>query len=327
MATRDIIVIGASMGGVGALTRLARDLPADLPAAVLVVQHLAGESPGLLGNILDAHGALPAVTAENDMPLERGRIHVAPPGRHLLAGADRLRVVFGPRENRQRPAIDPLFRTAAVNHRSRVVGVVLTGLLGDGAAGLQAVARCGGMAIVQSPEDAEYAEMPRRALERVSGARTTPLADLPALLGRVVRETAPAPPPIPEPLRVEVRLTERAMQVDDWNQVPGEPTRFTCPECQGAIQAIEEEGDVRYRCRVGHAFSAEELIRENGSAVEESLWIALQTLQERAQMLATMAGDDRRRGWAKSADAFTARANEARQHAARLRDLLRVLPD
>ena len=159
----------------------------------------------------------------------------------------------GPRENRVRPAIDPLFRTAAVHCRSRVIGVVLTGLLGDGAAGLLAVHRCGGAAIVQSPNDAAYPEMPVRAFTAVPMARQVPLAELASMLARLAAEEAPDSPPVPEALRIEVRLTERAMANDEWGEIPSRATDFTCPECNGAIREIEGEPIRRYRCRVGHA--------------------------------------------------------------------------
>jgi two-component system chemotaxis response regulator CheB len=327
MQTRDVIVIGASLGGVEALAALAARLPADLPASVLVVQHTAEESPGLLGEVLDRAGALPAALAEDGAALERGRIYVAPPGRHLLATADGVRVAFGPRENRARPAIDPLFRTAAVHYRSRVVGVILTGLLGDGAAGLLAVHRCGGAAVVQAPGDAAAPEMPERALAAVPDAHRAPLAELAALLDRLAREEAPAPPPVPEALRAEARLTERAMQTDDWGEVPSRPTDFTCPACNGALREIEaEEGTLRrFRCRVGHAYSEDALIEAKDERVEETLWVALQTLEERAQMLETMAREDHRRGRARNAARYEARAREARAHADRLRAFIGTL--
>jgi Chemotaxis response regulator containing a CheY-like receiver domain and a methylesterase domain len=326
MHTRDIVVVGSSMGGVEALSSLARQLPEDLPAAVLVVQHTSPESPGLLGEILSRQGPLPAVIAEDGMEIERGRIYVAPPNRHLLATADGIRVNFGPRENRSRPAIDPLFRTAAVNYRSRVIGIVLTGLLGDGAAGLLAVHRCGGMALVQAPDDAAFADMPRRALDVVKNAQKFVMGDLGRLLVRHCGEPAPEPPPVPEALLVETKLTEQTMVTEDWGAVPGRPTSFTCPECRGAIHEIREEGLTRFRCRVGHAYSTFDLLGDKAKAVEESLWVALQTLDERAQMLEIMAGDDRQRGWHRTADDYVDRARETRAHADRLRDLLVTTP-
>lgn len=322
---RDVLVIGASMGGVEALTALVGALPADLPARVLVVQHTAEHSPGLLGEILDRAGPLRAATAEDGEALEHGRIYVAPPGRHLLVTERGVRVVFGPRENRARPAIDPLFRTAAVHCRSRVVGVVLTGLLGDGAAGLLAVHRCGGVAVVQAPDDAAYPEMPRRALAAVPDARQATLAELGPLLARLAAEPAPEPPPVPEGLRIEARLTQRAMQSEDWQEVPSHATDYTSPECSGAIREIEDEPVRRYRCRVGHAYSADDLVAAKGEGVEETLWVAMQTLQERGQMLEAMAEEDRHRGWTRTAAGYEERARESRAAAERLRELIRGL--
>ncbi|WP_295442260.1 chemotaxis protein CheB [uncultured Thiodictyon sp.] len=201
--TRDIVVIGASMGGVEALRALARGFPADLPASVLVVLHT---SSGQLADFLDRAGPLRATTAEDGIAPQRGRIYVAPPGRHLLLTGEGLRVVFGPRENSARPAVDPLFRTAAASHRSRVIGVVLTGCLDDGAAGLLAVHRCGGCAVVQAPDDAAYPEMPRRALLAVPDAITAQLSDLAPLLARLAAQPAPVASSVPAALLLETQL-------------------------------------------------------------------------------------------------------------------------
>ncbi|HEY4305424.1 MAG TPA: chemotaxis protein CheB [Gemmatimonadaceae bacterium] len=325
MQTRDIIVIGASMGGVEALSNLVGQLPANLPASIFVVQHTSPESPGLLAHILDNRGPLRASNAESGMPVERGRIYVAPPNRHLLLTEDGIHVVFGARENRSRPAVDPLFRTAAVNYGSRVIGVVLTGLLGDGASGLLAVEACGGVPIVQAPSDAAYPEMPTNALAYVNLARQIPLAEMGEALVRLSKEQAPDSPAVPEVLRLEASLTERAMETDDWNQVPGTPTRFTCPECMGAIQEIRENGMARYRCRVGHAYSADDMVREKAKSLENTLWIALQTLEERAQMLETMAKEHRAHGWMRGSEAYASRARETRVHGDELRELLASL--
>lgn len=326
MHTRDIVVIGSSMGGIEALSSMTSQLPADLPAAVLVVQHTSADSPGLLGAILSQKGPLPAVIGEDGMPIERGRIYVAPPNRHMLATADGIRITFGPRENRSRPAIDPLFRTAAVNFRSRVIGVVLTGLLGDGAAGLLAVRRCGGVTMVQSPHDAEFAEMPRRALDLVRDAQKFALGELGAALIRHCGEPAPEPPAVPDALLIETSLTERQMGTEDWGKVPSRPTNYTCPECKGSIHEMIEEGLTRYRCRVGHAYSTHDLLGDKTKAVEEALWMALQTLEERAQMLESLAADDRQRGWLRGAGGFEDKARETRVHADRLRELLLQVP-
>ena len=325
MPTRDIVLIGASMGGVEALKALVAELPPELAATVLVVQHTSAESPALLGEILDARGPLRASTAEDGAPLEHGRIYVAPPDRHLLLTAEGVRVVYGPRENRSRPAIDPLFRTAAVHYRSRVIGVVLTGLLGDGAAGLLAVHRCGGVAVVQSPDDAAYPEMPLRALTAVPSAQQVTLDGLAPLLARLTAEAAPEPPPVPQSLAIEARLTERAMATDDWGEVPTRPTSFTCPECSGAIHEILGEPIRRFRCRVGHAYSADDFVAAKETGVEDAMWLAQQTLQEQAQVLETLAAEDLERGWRRNAGTYQARALEMRRAAERLLGLISAL--
>ncbi len=204
--------------------------------------------------------------------------------------------------------------------------MVLTGLLGDGAAGLLAVHRCGGLALVQAPEDASFSEMPLRALEFVKSARQFKMCELGKLLVRHCGEPAPEPPPVPEALSIETKLTERSMGTDDWGSVPSRPTSFTCPECKGAIHEIREEGLTRFRCRVGHAYSTHDLLGDKATRVEESLWVALQTLEERAQMLELMAADDRQRGRHGGAGSFNDRAKETRVHADRLRELLLNAP-
>ena len=326
MQSRDIVVVGSSMGGIEALSSMARQLPEDLPAAVLVVQHTSPESPGVLADILNMKGAMTAVMAKDGMALENGRIYVAPPNRHLLVTSTGVRVSFGPRENRSRPAIDPLFRTAAVNYRNRVIGVVLTGLLGDGAAGLLAVQRCGGMALVQAPDDAAFPDMPLRALELVKDARQFAIDDLGKLLIQHCGERAPAPPKVPEGLAVETKLTERSMAMEDWGVVPSKPTNFTCPECKGAIHEIRDEGLARFRCRVGHAYSSHDLLGDKVKAVEEALWMALQSLEERTQMLEMLSSEERERGRVRGAGTYSERARETRDHADRLRDLIMQLP-
>lgn len=326
--TRDVVVVGSSAGGVEALPRLIAGLPLDFQASVLIVQHLSEESPGVLASLLARHTSLPVTTADDGMPLAPNRIYVAPPARHMLVTRGAVSVVFGPRENRSRPAVDALFRTAAVHYGSRVIGVILTGMLGDGASGLSAVERCGGVAIVQSPDDARFPEMPRRALDRVPSALSLPLDEIPRRLDQLTREPAGPSPDVPDSLRLEVTLTERGLPEADWNVVPGAPSRFTCPECSGALQCVDEGEVRRYRCRVGHAFSAADLVTEKTAALENSLWVALQTLEERAEMLREMESSDRLRGRDSTASGFARRADEASRHAALIRETLRELnPD
>ena len=311
----DIIVVGTSMGGLDALRTLVGQLPSDLPAAVFVVQHIAPSGPGLLGEILDRAGPLPARLAEHGDAVETGRVYVAPPDHHLLLTPGGARLLRGPRENRTRPAVDPLFRSAAVAFRSRVVGVVLSGLHDDGTAGLLAVKRCGGLAVVQDPTDAAYPEMPRSALAAVAADHVVPVAEMGALLGRLAAAPAGEPPPVPQNLRLEAQLTETGMDEIDVMDGLGERTPLTCPDCGGVLWEVDGPEHPRYRCHTGHVLTEAALVDGQAEATEVALMVALRTMEERARLLRKM---DREEG----RGAYAERAAELEQHAERVRDLL-----
>src|SRR5215813_13663658 len=208
MQGHDIIVIGASVGGVEALSNLVAQFPEDLPATIFVTQHVVPTAKGRLALVLDRAGPLPATMAQDCESFEPGHIYVAPPDHHLLVKQGCLRVTRGLRENRVRPAIDPLFRSVAVAYGARVVGVVLTGLQSDGTSGLLAIKRCGGIAVVQDPIDALYPDMPLSALEHAEVDYRVPILKMGALLYRLSQEPAAATPPIPDELRIEVDIVE-----------------------------------------------------------------------------------------------------------------------
>ena len=326
----DVVVVGASLGGLDALKVLVGGLQADLDAAVLIVQHTAATSPGTLGDILDGHGPLPAALAQDGEPLARGRIYVAPPDRHLLVTPGTLRLSDGVRENRARPAVDPLFRSAAVAYRSRVVGVVLTGALDDGAAGLRDVERCGGIPIVQDPDEAPYPDMPRHALRAVPSARRISVAETGPLLGRLARTSPPPPPPVPTDLAAEVRLTQRSLtpftgptmdEIDILDEL-GDRIPLSCPDCGGAMWHLRDSTPPRYRCHIGHAYTGASFIAGQAEATEQALLVALRTLEERARMLRRMAMQDRERDRTGEGAEYDARADEFEGHADHLRRVL-----
>ena len=311
------MVIGASSGGVEALMGLAGGLPGDLPATVFVVVHLSEESPSVLPKILDRSGPLEAVRAEDGERVEKGRIYVAPPGYHMLLQDGRVRVVRGPKENRHRPAADPLFRSAAVAYGSRVVGVVLTGADGDGTAGLLAVKRRGGVAVVQDPEDALFAGMPESALKHVDVDYCLPLAKIVPLLARLSREEVPpdeegAHLTVPADMEFESKMTglDPAGAVEGGYQI-GEISHFTCPECTGPLYEIQDGTLVRYRCRVGHALTAESVLDDKAEALENALYVALNTLEESASMSRMLAARAREHGQDHAAARFVQRAQKA----------------
>ncbi len=321
-ARRDTVVVGASAGGVEALKALAAQLPADFGAAVCVVLHLHAEGPGMLPQILDRAGPLPAADAIEGEPLLPGRIYVAPRDRHLLVKGDRLRITAGPKENRARPAVDPLFRSAAASRGARVVGAILTGMLNDGASGLVAVKRCGGLTVVQDPADAAYPDMPESAQEAAGPDHVVPLSGLGAVLTAAVGQPVQQAVPIPRDIALEAEIAERAMSDIPKEERLGEMVPVSCPECSGPLWSIQADGVHRYRCHVGHGYTAKTLAADQADAVERALWAALRTLEERSRMLSRLAEDERGRGHAASAEAFEARAAEAHEHVARIRGLL-----
>ncbi|MHB1123892.1 MAG: chemotaxis protein CheB [Ramlibacter sp.] len=282
------IVIGASSGGVSALLELASGLPRDLPAVVGVVLHVGGQ-PSILPDLLSARGPLPALHPEHGQALRAGTIYVAPPDQHLLFTADSVRLSRGPRENHARPAIDPLFRAAALHWRERAIGVVLTGELDDGTAGLQAIKDCGGTAVVQDPADALQPSMPASALANVAVDRCLPLAAMAQELTRLVgHEPAPSASFPPQRLAQEQAIFEGKQAMENLQKV-GRPSTLTCPECGGSLWELGEAKPLRYRCHTGHAYTARSLERAQLETTEQVVWSSVRVLQEREMLLRRLA--------------------------------------
>lgn len=304
----DIVVIGASAGGIEAVKEITSHLAPDLDAAVFVVVHVSPDSSGLLPNILNRRSKIPAHQAEDGEVIRPGRIYVAAPDRHLLLERDQVRVVNGPRHNRYRPAIDLLFRTAARHFGERVVGVVLTGFLDDGSSGLLAIHNAGGATIVQSPDDAEVASMPRNALEQVQPDHCAPLTKIADIINRLAGVEA-------EPMAR--RSNNRPKPEKKRVQTP-----FTCPDCHGTIWEVDENGEIRFECRVGHSYSAESMFQANDEAVERSMWAALRSLEESAALERRLADLADKRSRPHAHQRFAQRAEERMRHAAVLREVL-----
>jgi two-component system chemotaxis response regulator CheB len=320
MQNRDIIVIGGSSGATAPLKGILAALPPDLPAAVFVVLHIPARSIGLLSTIASAAGPLPARQAEDGMRIERGQVYIAAPDHHMLISAGHIRLGRGPRENMVRPAIDPLFRSAAMAYGPRVIGVVLSGFLSDGASGLNAIKRCGGMALVQDPEDATADEMPRRALETTVADLCIPGARLGDVLSDLARE-APGPAmPIPPDLRLEIDIAMGERIDTEVLSKIADPAALTCPSCGGVLSKIRDSKPLRFRCQVGHGFSADILAKEQESRVDEALRVALRIIEERAELVARMADDGRQSGRKAVAEMYDGRAREYRAHANTIRE-------
>lgn len=325
MPGHDIIVVGASAGGVEALSKLVGQLPEELPAALFIVLHIPAQSPSMMPDILNRAGPLAATHPTDGEEIRRRHIYVAPPDYHLLLERERIRVVRGPKENRHRPAVDPLFRSAAVAYGPRVVGVILTGALDDGTAGLWAVKQRGGVAIVQDPDDALYPSMPGSALAHVQVDYRLPLTEIGATLIQLAKQPAPEEGayPVPEDMEQEVQYTE--MQDGDTlasNERIGAPSAFSCPECGGVLWELHNGELLRFRCRVGHAFSAESALAAQTEQLEAALWTALKTLEESASLSQRMAQRARDRGQERLARRFDQQRRDAEQRAITIRQVL-----
>lgn len=316
---RDTVVIGASSGGVRALRMLLSRLPQDLPAAVFVVQHQAAIS-GQLAAVLRAASKLPVLLVDREQRINQGQVYVAPPDAHMVIAGDTVLSTRGPEENRSRPSINVLFRTAAAERGSRVISVQLTGMLDDGVAGLDAVKRCGGLVVVQDPEDAEFDEMPRHALEAVEADHVMSLDAIPALLARLVLETAP-PTTIPQDVAIEARLSGPARSTAGKVDAIGEHVSFACPDCGGPLWKVGAGGAAVYRCHVGHAMSARVLLGSQAQEIERSMWAAVRSLADRAATLNKLAESVEARN-PRAAQGFRTRAAETTSHSEQARQFL-----
>jgi two-component system chemotaxis response regulator CheB len=289
MADNRIVVIGASRGGVNALKALASMLPANFPAPVLVVLHI-GDLPSVLPQILSRAGPLPARHALDREPLANGTIVIAPPDRHLLVEDGLAVLLQGPKEHHARPAIDPLFVSAALAHGPRVIGVLLTGSGDDGTYGLQAIKQCGGMAIVQHPNSAEAPAMPLAAVRHVSVDHIVDLERIAPMLGTLIEEPPPSPAALaPEALAHEFDVFKGKGDAMENLKAIGKPSTFVCPDCHGALWEIDGSDPARYRCHVGHGFSLNSLLGAQGEATDSALWAAIRAMQERSIMLEKLA--------------------------------------
>ncbi len=323
MANRDILAIGTSAGGFDALRFLAGEFPSDFPASVFVVIHLSNQFRSNLDAILTQSGPLPASFALDGEKPKKGHIYIAPPGHHLLVQGEGLQLGLGPRENNARPSVDPLFRSAGLCCGPRVIGAVLTGTLGDGAAGLSALKQCGGITVVQDPSDAAFPEMPATALTSVQPDHVVTLAGMPALFEKLVRQPAGQQVEVPEAIQYEVNIASGGRaSMGEMHRI-GPRSALTCPDCHGTMWEIKGGGVVCYRCHVGHAYTAELMSLALDENLRRALGSAVRTLDERVALAKKLEREARQRNRTRMAESWAAKAREFEHEGRVIRDSIR----
>lgn len=326
---RRVVALGASAGGVEALTRVVRELPASFGAPILVVLHVPPTAVSRLPEILRRAGAMPASHAEHGAVPEAGHIYVAPPDRHMVINDGRIVLIEGPHENGVRPAVDPLFRSVAAGYRQRALGAVLSGTLDDGTAGIAAIRAKGGVSVAQEPSDAIAPGMPMSAIENVGVDYVVRAGDMPPLFARFVagnlRRVAAR--------RAPTALSEVAgngdwgadRQLPAWSSETSAPTDLVCPECGGVIRQFVDNGLLRFHCRVGHSYSPAALYAAQDGRLEAALWAAIRSLEESASLARRLADAARQRGSRFTARKYEDREREAAERADVVRSALLAL--
>ncbi len=314
-----VVVVGASAGGAKALTGLVAQLPADFPAPVFIVNHMGPETTGKpLVDAMNKAGSVKCSHAQDEEPFKRGHVYLAPSDQHLLVVRDKMLVTKGARENRYRPAIDPLFRSAAVAYGKGVIGIILTGYLDDGTSGMSAIKRCGGICIAQDPADAAHPDMPQSVIKNVGTDYCVPLAQMGALLEKLAARKIGVRKKPPADLVIEAKIAQRVVSDLKSVETLGDQVPFNCPDCGGVLWQMKHSEQLRYRCHTGHAFSSAALLARQSEKTEETLWVALRMFEEHQNLISTMGSQK------DLPSSVLERVKDSQVHINRIRDMLKA---
>jgi two-component system chemotaxis response regulator CheB len=318
-----IVVIGASAGGQEAICKLIAQLPGNLNAAIFIVMHISRHGlENFLVQRLQKCTVLPCSSAVDGQSIERGHIYIGPPDHHLIVTSGFMHLRKGPQENRWRPSIDVLFRSAAVYYNSRAIGIILTGLLYDGTSGMQAIKSSGGTCIVQDPREADYPDMPQSVLENTMVDYILPVTRISEAIEEIITGKTISGIEVPESIKAEAALIERSVtNIEDTDNL-GNHTVYTCPDCGGSLWEIKEGEQTRYRCHIGHAYSEKDLLKKKFESINDTLWVALRMMEERKNLLNKISRQDQTKNLHMLAKLHTERARELEVHINNLKELL-----
>ena len=323
---KNLIIIGTSAGGIKALSKVVEGFSPRIDAAILIVIHVSKSSNSQnIAEILQRHTTLKCVVAKNLLAIEKGIIYIAPPDQHLMVSGSVIKLTNGAQENKYRPAIDVLFRSAAVQYRNQVIGIILTGMMDDGTSGMFAVKSCGGICIVQDPHEAEFSDMPQSVLNKIEVDYMAKLEDIPPIVENLLSGPLPVRIDIPEELKVEAEITERLMSnIDDLKKI-ADRSDFACPDCGGGLWTVKNDPSHRYRCHTGHVYTERLLQALQDNKIEESIWVSIRMLEEKQNILRLAAGRNETKDSAdpRLASSYTKRIEDTGEHIKRLKNLLR----
>lgn len=322
---RNVIVIGASAGGIPAINTVLGGLPEKINAAVIVVLHVSIKSNSQhIANSFQRNSSLSCSVAANEVPLQKGHLYVAPPEHQLMLKDHKLHLTRGPHENKYRPSIDVLFRSAAVHFGHRAIGIILTGLFEDGTSGMNAIKRCGGLCIIQDPEEALFSDMPRSVINKIKVDYQSKLEEIPLIIKDVLKKPLPPEKPIPQDVKIEAQMTEKMMSDIDQLKKIADHSDFVCPDCGGGLWAVKNDPVQRYRCYTGHVFTEKVLHDLQDEQIEESIWVAIRMLEEKENLLLLMARREEN-GVVEMSSYHEDRLADIRSHISRLKKFLNLL--
>jgi two-component system, chemotaxis family, protein-glutamate methylesterase/glutaminase len=317
-----MVVVGTSAGGIRAIEELVMQLKPEMDAAFFVVIHLSRKGVGdVLFQRMKQLSVLPCQVATDSEPIKKGNVYIAPPDNHMLIANGKIVIGKGAQENRWRPSVNNLFRSAAANYNSRVIGIVLTGMLDDGTAGMAAIKRCGGIGIVQNPNEADYPDMPVSVLENMDVDYVESLSGMGELLAEIITATDPQPFKVPPDIQKEATIDQRvSTRMDDLSQF--ERSEFNCPDCGGSLYITQKDRPTHFRCYVGHSYTEKELLGRTAEVLETTFWTALRMMEERRTMLMKLAKRDGERGYSSTSQIHTEKAKELEVHIENLKQIL-----
>ncbi|MGY5850646.1 chemotaxis protein CheB [Salegentibacter sp. F14] len=323
---RNLIVIGASAGGLPAVNHVIARLSKEMDIVVVVVIHVSRKSNSQhIAHNFERNSGLICGVAEDGIPLQKGHLYVAPPEHQLMVKNDRIILNQGPHENKYRPSIDVLFRSAAANYGHRTIGLILTGLFEDGTSGMDAIQRCGGLCIIQDPKEAQFSDMPQSVLNKIKVDYQARLEDIPDIFEKILNRPLPPEKPVPTEIQIEAQITEKVMtDINNMKKI-ADRSDFTCPDCGGGLWAIKKDPLNRYRCHTGHVFTEKKLNELQDMNIEESIWVSLRMLEEKENLILLMAKRENSEGGQELSSFHEDRLADVRKHIDRLKSFLTAL--